>query len=69
MKETNAEKPIKSFRNVFGTFGLPEVLVAVNSEEFHKFCISNGIQVVNTPPYPYPESNRSAEISVSTVKK
>nr|XP_023017504.1 uncharacterized protein K02A2.6-like [Leptinotarsa decemlineata] len=73
MNGTNALKTIVRLREVFSRFGLPEVLVAdngppFNSEKFHQFCRSNGIHVINTPPY-HPESNGSAEKCVSTAKK
>lgn len=73
MNGTNADKTIEKLRKFFCTFGLPQFIVAdngppFNSEQFHKFCKSNGIQVINTPPY-HPESNGSAEKAVSTIKR
>lgn len=69
---TDAQHTIAKLRQTFSCFGLPEIIVSdngppFNSKEFRRFCMSNGIQQVNSPPY-HPPSNGSAERAVQTVK-
>ena len=63
---------INLLRKSFATFGLPEVVVSDNaqnfvSEEFDTFLKQNGIKHVRTPPY-HPASNGLVERAVQTFK-
>ena len=65
VNSTNTVSTIKMLRELFSTFGIPEVIVFDNatgftSEEFKKFLVSNGIQFVNSPPF-HPSSNALEE--------
>ena len=72
VNSTNTVSTIKMLRELFSTFGIPEVIVSDNatgftSEEFKKFLVSNGIQFVNSPPF-HPSSNGRAERAVRSIK-
>ncbi|XP_014679047.1 PREDICTED: uncharacterized protein K02A2.6-like [Priapulus caudatus] len=72
MNTTTAEKTIEAFRSIFCIQGIPEKLVTDNgppytSEEFERFCASNGIEHILSPPY-HPATNGQAENAVKTVK-
>jgi len=64
---------IKFCRRLFRQQGLCDRLVADNgpgfrAEEFRKFCSSNGVELIFSPPYS-PATNGVAERAVQTVKQ
>ena len=68
-----ASKTIEILRNLFSSYGLPEVLVSDNgpgfvSKEFQRFTEANGIRHIVSPPY-HPASNGAAERAVQVVKQ
>ncbi|CAK1595295.1 unnamed protein product [Parnassius mnemosyne] len=70
---TSSQSLIKKLKNIFSTFGIPNVLVSdndvkINSNEFKTFCSNNGIKYLTSPIY-HPPSNGQAENSVRTCKK
>lgn len=70
---TTTQALISKLKQVFSTFGIPNVLVSdndikINSAEFNKFCSYNGINYKTSPIY-HPCSNGQAENSVRTCKK
>ncbi|KAJ8711285.1 hypothetical protein PYW07_008527 [Mythimna separata] len=70
---TSTKALIAKLKQVFSTFGIPNVLVSdndvkINSEEFKNFCSSNGIKYMTSPIY-HPPSNGQAENSVRTCKR
>ena len=63
---------IQKLRAMFGTHGLPELLVSDNgtaftSAEFQEFLSRNGVQHLTSAPY-HPSSNGLAERAVQTFK-
>lgn len=72
VNSTNAEKIIKKLKFSFVIFGLPAILVsdngsAFNSVELNKFCQTNKIIPVKSPPY-HSKSKGSAETGLQTIK-
>jgi ribosomal protein L31E len=68
-----AAKTIEILRNLFSSYGLPEVIVPDNgpgfvSQEFQRFIQMNGIRHIVSPPY-HPAFNRPAERAVQIVKQ
>ena len=64
---------VVELRQTFATHGLPHVLVSDNgpcftSDEFAKFCTTNGIKHTRVSPY-HSASNGLAERAVQTVKE
>jgi len=73
MKNITTERTIKKCRDIFTTFGLPQVLVTDNSrtfisKEFQYFLKQNGISHKCTAPY-NPATNGLAERFVQTLKQ
>ncbi|EZA51533.1 hypothetical protein X777_09780 [Ooceraea biroi] len=73
MKNINSEKTIEKYREIFTTFGLPQVLVSNNgrtfiAKEFQYFLKQNGIFHKCTAPY-NPATNGLAERFVQTLKQ
>lgn len=71
-KKINSENVIVSLKNFFSVFGLAETLVTDNgpafvSSLFERFCKSNNIKHVTSPP-DHPQSNGLAERAVGIVK-
>lgn len=67
------ETTLKHLREIVARFGLPKVIVTDNdptfkSEDFKKFCRSNGIKAKNSPPF-HPASNGQVERYVCTTKQ
>ena len=72
MRTSTSQQTIKELRQIFASYGLPQVLVSDNgpqlvSLDFENFLKSNGIQHIMSAPY-HPASNGAAERSVQTVK-
>ena len=72
MSSTTSYQTIKVLRQIFASYGFPEVLVSDNgpqlvSQEMEQFLKSNGVKHILSPPY-HPASNGAAERSVQTVK-
>ncbi|XP_031336012.1 uncharacterized protein K02A2.6-like isoform X3 [Photinus pyralis] len=70
---TDSSKTIEKLRQSFLHFGIPEEIVSDNGppfsgEEYKKFCSSNGINCLLTPPL-HACSNGLAEKNVQTVKQ
>lgn len=75
MKEITAADTIKELAIVFSRFGLPVTLrvdngpqFSENCKEFHEFCESNGIRVINTIPY-WPAMNGEVERQNRSILK
>ena len=73
MNKITSSYTIVKLRELFSRFGVPKTLVSDNgtqltSTEFRFFLQSNGITLINSPPY-HPASNGAAENSVKTVKQ
>lgn len=73
MKNINTETTIEKCRDIFTTFGLPQVLVSDNgrtfiSNEFQFFLKQNGIFHKCTAPY-NPATNWLAERFIQTFKQ
>lgn len=73
MKNITAERTIEKCRDIFTTFGLPQVLVSDNgrtfiSKEFQNFLKQNGIFHKCTAPY-NPVTNGLSERFVQTLKQ
>ena len=69
---TTSAHTIQKLRAMFGTHGLPELLVSDNgtaftSAEFQEFLSRNGVQHLTSAPY-HPSSNGLAERAVQTFK-
>ena len=67
-----SQTTIDTFRSIFATHGLPELLVSDNgpsftSAEFQEFMKWNGIRHITSVPY-HPASNELAERAVQTFK-
>ena len=72
-KERTSAAVISSLREVCSRFGVPHVLISDNgaefvSDELNKWCLTNGIEKKETPPYD-PAANGTAERAVQTVKR
>ena len=72
MTSTTTQKTIGCLRELFASYGCPELLVSDNgpqfsSAEFSSFLSSNGVRHVRSPPY-HPQSNGAAERCVQTFK-
>ena len=72
MKTATSINTIEHLRNIFATYGLPEMLVTDNasyftSQKFQDFAKINRICHVTSAPY-HPASNGLAERSVQTVR-
>ena len=72
MKTTTANNTITVLRSLFARYGIPNQIVSDNgsqftSEEYRKFCESNGIRRTLVAPY-HPSSNGEAERFVQTFK-
>ena len=72
VKRPDAELTVKTLREVFALFGLPNQLVSDNgpafiAEEFQEFLRSNGVKHVRSAPY-HPQTNGEAERFVQTFK-
>ena len=73
MPSTTSAVTIEKLRTLFATLGIPEMIVSDNStnftsEEFHQFCVKNGIKHVTTAPY-HPSSNGLAERALRILKE
>jgi hypothetical protein len=73
VKRPDAELTVKTLREVFALFGLPNQLVSDNgpafiAEEFQEFLRSNGVKHVRSAPY-HPQTNGEAERFVQTFKR
>lgn len=73
MRNTSAEATVKKCREIFATFGLPEMVVTDNgtaftSNTFRTFLKQNGIQYKTTAPY-NPSTNGQVERFVRTLKQ
>lgn len=71
-KGTSTSQLILKLKNLFTTFGLPDLIVSdndpkIHSAEFITFCKSYGIKYMTSPIY-HPCSNGQAENSVKTCK-
>ena len=63
---------VNTLRQLFATFGVPEVIVSDNgtsftSSEFEQFLKANAIQFIRSPPF-HPSSNGRAESAVQSTK-
>ncbi|XP_055606665.1 uncharacterized protein K02A2.6-like [Uranotaenia lowii] len=72
-KRISTAATLNMFREIFARHGMPETLVTDNgtqftSECFERYCESNGILHLRTPPY-HPQSNGLAERFVDTFKR
>jgi len=72
-KERTSANVIRALRTVFTRFGVPEIIVSDNAQEFvskeFNFWLNNqGARKTESPPY-FPRSNGLAERGVQTVKK
>lgn len=72
-KDMTSETTIRECKQVFATFGIPEVLVSDNgrrfvSKEFTEFVNLNGIKHKRTAPF-HPATNGQAERFVQTFKQ
>lgn len=72
MHSTVAKSVNERLGNIFSYLGLPSKIVSdngppFNSYEYNKFLENHHIENLHSPPY-HPQSNGSAEKSVSTVK-
>ena len=72
MTSTTTQKTLGCLRELFASYGCPELFVSDNgpqfsSAEFSSFLSSNGVRHVKSPPY-HPQSNGAAERCVQTFK-
>ena len=72
MTSTTTQKTLGCLRELFASYGCPELFVSdngpqFNSAEFLSFLSSNGVRHVKSPPY-HPQSNGVAERCVQTFK-
>ena len=72
MNTITTSQTIKTLRAIFGSFGLPQILVTDNgpqlvSHEFEHFLKMNGVRHIVSAPY-HPATNGAAERVVQTVK-
>lgn len=73
VKRPDADLAVKTLREVFALFGLPNQVVSDNgpsfiAEEFQEFLRSNGVKHVRSAPY-HPQTNGEAERFVQTFKR
>lgn len=64
---------IKCLQTIFTRFGIPQVVVSDNAQEFtsdelNTWLYNNGARKIESPPY-YPKANGIAERAVQTVKR
>lgn len=69
---TDITKTVEKLKLTFSILGIPQSIVSdngppFNSNEFQRFCQTNGIIPLKSPPY-HPQSNGLAERYVGTVK-
>jgi len=72
-KSTNSASVIRTLEGIFCRLGLPKAIkldnaTNFNSEEFKQFCVTNGIEIVNSPPY-WPQANGEVENANKSLKK
>ena len=72
-RDRTSETVIKCLRAVFSRFGVPELIVSDNAQEFVSEAFNTwlnaiGASKMETPPY-FPRANGSAERAVQTVKR
>ena len=73
LKDTTSKGVITCLKEIFGRWGIPEIIVSnnapqYNSQEFSDFARAYELKHVTSSPL-YPQSNGHAERSVQTVKK
>ena len=73
LKDTTSKGVIMCLKEIFGRWGIPEIIVSdngpqYNSQEFSDFARAYEFKHVTSSPL-YPQSNGHAERSVQTVKK
>lgn len=72
MKNITSESTIDKYREIFTTFGLPQILVSDNDrnfifKEFQSFLKSNGTFIKKIAPY-NPATNGQAKRFIQTLK-
>ena len=72
VRDTSTLTTIRSLKDMFGRFGIPETIMSDNGPQFtalqfKKFCIEYGIKHKRSAPY-HPQSNGLAERFVRTFK-